>query len=81
MNKRMKKKHAILLCIQNLITVSNNLMDKIEYQQKQIDELRQINSLNDKTVNKLFEQQGLLMTELQEQVKQLQKPWYKRKGR
>ncbi|HFU4055721.1 TPA: hypothetical protein ACGO6G_001785 [Streptococcus suis] len=38
-------------------------------------------SQNVQAVNKLFEQQGLLIKELQEQVKQLQKPWYKRKGR
>ena len=32
MNKRIKKKRAILLCIQGLITVNNKLVDKVEHQ-------------------------------------------------
>ena len=40
MNKRIKKKRAILLCIQGLITANNKLMDKVEHQQKQIEELK-----------------------------------------
>ena len=54
-NKRIKKKRAILLCIQGLITVNNKLIDKIEYQQKQIDELKQINSRNVEATNKQFD--------------------------
>ena len=55
MNKRIKKKRAILLCIQGLITVNNKLIDKIEYQQKQIDELKQINSRNAQATNSRFD--------------------------
>ena len=55
MNKRIKKKRAILLCIQGLITVNNKLIDKIEYQQKQIDELKQINSRNTQATNSRFD--------------------------
>ena len=54
-NKRIKKKRAILLCIQGLITVNNKLIDKIEYQQKQIDELKQINSRNAQATNSRFD--------------------------
>ena len=50
-NKRIKKKRAILLCIQGLITVNNKLIDKIEHQQKQIEELKQINSRNAQATN------------------------------
>lgn len=55
MNKRIEKKRAILLCIQGLITVNNKLIDKIEYQQKQIDELKQINSRNTQATNSRFD--------------------------
>lgn len=55
MNKRIKRKRAILLCIQGLITVNNKLLDKVEHQQKQIDELKQINSRNAKATNSRFD--------------------------
>ena len=55
MNKRIKKKRAILLCIQGLITVNNKLIDKIEHQQKQIEELKQINSRNAQATNSRFD--------------------------
>ena len=55
MNKRIKKKRAILLCIQGLITVNNKLIDKVEHQQKQIDELKQINSRNTQATNSRFD--------------------------
>ncbi|HFI0056088.1 TPA: hypothetical protein ACGO9C_001323 [Streptococcus suis] len=54
MNKRIKKKQAILLCIQDLITVNNKLMDQIEHQQKQIAELRLIVELNAQATNSRF---------------------------
>ena len=54
-NKRIKKKRAILLCIQGLITVNNKLIDKIEHQQKQIEELKQINSRNAQATNSRFD--------------------------
>lgn len=55
MNKRIKKKRAILLCIQGLITVNNKLIDKIEHQQKQIEELKHINSRNAQATNSRFD--------------------------
>ena len=54
-NKRIKKKRAILLCIQGLITVNNKLIDKVEHQQKQIEELKQINSRNAQATNSRFD--------------------------
>ncbi|HFI0666187.1 TPA: hypothetical protein ACGO4H_001819 [Streptococcus suis] len=54
MNKRIKKKQAILLCIQDLITVNNKLMDQIEHQQKQIAELRLIVERNAQATNSRF---------------------------
>lgn len=54
-NKRIKKKRAILLCIQGLITANNKLMDKVEHQQKQIEELKQINSRNAQATNSRFD--------------------------
>ncbi|UUM61485.1 hypothetical protein NQZ89_08880 [Streptococcus suis] len=53
-NKRIKKKRAILLCIQDLITVNNKLMDKIEHQQKQITDLRSIVERNAQATNSRF---------------------------
>ncbi|KAA4132024.1 hypothetical protein GME01_19820 [Parabacteroides merdae] len=55
MNKRIKKKRAILLCIQGLITVNNKLIDKIEHRQKQIEELKHINSRNAQATNSRFD--------------------------
>ena len=55
MNKRIKKKRAILLCIEGLVTVNNKLIDKVEHQQKQIDELKQINSRNTQATNSRFD--------------------------
>lgn len=55
MNKRIKKKQAILLCIQGLITVNNKLMDQIEHQQKQIAELRLIVERNAQATNSRFD--------------------------
>ena len=55
MNKRIKKKRAILLCIQGLITANNKLMDKVEHRQKQIEELKQINSRNAQATNSRFD--------------------------
>ena len=55
MNKRIKKKRAILLCVEGLITVNNKLIDKVEHQQKQIDELKQINSRNTQATNSRFD--------------------------
>ncbi|HFR3701865.1 TPA: hypothetical protein ACHVE0_000826 [Streptococcus suis] len=54
MNKRIKKKRAILLCIQDLITVNNKLMDQIEHQQKQIADLRSIVERNARATNSRF---------------------------
>ncbi|MGQ7380784.1 hypothetical protein ACTGVN_09210 [Streptococcus suis] len=54
-NKRIKKKRASLLCIQNLITVNNKLMDQIEHQQKQIAELRLIVERNAQATNARFD--------------------------
>lgn len=54
-NKRIKKKRAILLCIQGLITANNKLMDKVDHQQKQIDELKQVSSRNAQATNVRFD--------------------------
>ena len=74
MNKRIKKKRAILLCIQGLITVNNKLVDKVEHQQKQIEELKQINSRNAQATNSRFDK-------LEKQVadKLSKKSWFSRK--
>lgn len=83
MNKRIKKKRAILLCIQGLITVNNKLMDKIEYQQKQIDELKQINSRNVEATNKQFDDletyQKILEDDVAELKRSKKKSWFSRK--
>ncbi|HEL9644058.1 TPA: hypothetical protein ACGO1A_000956 [Streptococcus suis] len=74
MNKRIKKKQAILLCIQDLITVNNKLMDQIEHQQKQIAELRLIVELNAQATNSRF-------NKIEKQVanSNAKKPWFGRK--
>ena len=73
MNKRIKKKRAILLCIQDLITVNNKLMDQIEHQQKQITELRSIVERNAQATNSRFDY-------LEKKVanKVSKKPWFGR---
>jgi hypothetical protein len=82
-NKRIKKKRAILLCIQGLITVNNKLIDKIEYQQKQIDELKQINSRNVEATNKQFDDletyQKILEDDVAELKRSKKKSWFSRK--
>lgn len=73
-NKRIKKKRAILLCIQGLITANNKLMDKVEHQQKQIEELKQINSRNAQATNLRFDK-------LEKQVanRNAKKSWFSKK--
>ena len=82
-NKRIKKKRAILLCIQGLITVNNKLIDKIEYQQKQIDELKQINSRNVEATNKQFDDletyQKILEDDVAEHKRSKKKSLFSRK--
>lgn len=36
MNKRIKKKRAILFCVEGLITVNNQLIDKVEHQKSRL---------------------------------------------
>lgn len=72
-NKRIKKKRAILLCIQNLITVNNKLMDQIEHQQKQIAELRLIIERNAQATNARFDK-----IEKQVANSNTKKPFWKR---
>ncbi|HFI0065523.1 TPA: hypothetical protein ACGO9Z_000155 [Streptococcus suis] len=73
MNKRIKKKHAILSCIQDLITVNNKLMDQIEHQQMQITELRSIVERNAQATNSRFD---YLERKVADKVSK--KPWFKR---
>ena len=73
MNKRIKKKHAILLCIQDLITVNNKLMDQIEHQQMQITELRSIVERNAQATNSRF---GYLEKKVANKLSK--KPWFGR---
>ncbi|MGU7978454.1 hypothetical protein ACS6XX_05285 [Streptococcus suis] len=74
MNKRIKKKRAILLCIQGLITANNKLMDQIEHQQKQIAELRSIVERNALATNSRFD---YLERKVADKVSK--KPWFSRK--
>ena len=82
-NKRIKKKRAILLCIQGLITVNNKLIDKIEHQDKQIEELKQINSRNVEATNKQFDDletyQKILEDDVAELKRSKKKSWFSRK--
>lgn len=73
-NKRIKKKRAILLCIQGLITVNNKLVDKNEHQQKQIAALHSIIERNAQATNSRFDY-------LEKKVadKQSKKSWFGRK--
>ena len=55
MNKRIKKKRALVMSVQNLMIVCDKLMTMVDYQQKQIDELKQINSRNTQATNSRFD--------------------------
>ncbi|MGQ7338061.1 hypothetical protein ACTGYP_09155 [Streptococcus suis] len=88
MNKRIRKKReqeARLAAVATLALATSASLDSlaaiVEEVVQRMERFEEDGSKNVRAVNKLFEQQGLLITELQEQVKQLQKPWYKRKGR
>ncbi|HEM5037199.1 TPA: hypothetical protein U1250_000762 [Streptococcus suis] len=88
MNKRIKKKReqeVRLAAVATLALATSASLDGlagiVEEVIQRLEYFEDNNSQNVQSINKLFEQQGLLITELQEQVKQLQKPWYKRKGR
>lgn len=74
MNKRIKKKRAILLCIQGLITANNKLIDQIEHQQKQIAELRSIVERNAQATNSRFDK-----IEKQVANSNAKKSWFGRK--
>lgn len=91
MNKRIKKKReqeVRLAAVATLATLAlatsaslDGLAGIVEEVVQRMERFEEDGSKNVQSINQLFEQQGLLITELQEQVKQLQKPWYKRKGR
>ncbi|HEL1610760.1 hypothetical protein UN600_04450 [Streptococcus suis] len=88
MNKRIKKKHeqeVRLAAVATLALATSASLDGlagiVEEVVQRMERFEEDGSKNVQSINQLFEQQGLLITELQEQVKQLQKPWYKRKGR
>lgn len=55
-NKRIKKKRALVMSVQNLMIVCDRLMTMVDYQQKQIDELKKINSRNTEATNFRFDQ-------------------------
>ncbi|MFI3069476.1 hypothetical protein [Streptococcus suis] len=86
MNKRIKKKReqeVRLAAVATLALATSASLDGlagiVEEVIQRLEYFEDNNSQNVQSINKLFEQQGLLITELQEQVKQLQKPWYKRR--
>ncbi|HEM3683779.1 TPA: hypothetical protein U1D20_001246 [Streptococcus suis] len=88
MNKRIRKKReqeVRLAAVATLALATSASLDGlaciVEEVVQRMERFEEDGSQNVQAVNKLFEQQGLLITELQEQVKQLQKAWYKRKGR
>lgn len=88
MNKRIKKKReqeVRLAAVATLALATSASLDGLagiaEEVVQRMECFEKDSSKNVQSINKLFEQQGLLIKELQEQVKQLQKPWYKRKGR
>ncbi|MBY5024584.1 hypothetical protein [Streptococcus suis] len=85
-NKRIKKKRELEVRLKAVATLSlatsaslDGLAGIVEEVIQRLEYFEDNNSQNVQSINKLFEQQGLLITELQEQVKQLQKPWYKRR--
>ncbi|HFI0645816.1 TPA: hypothetical protein ACGO4K_001637 [Streptococcus suis] len=73
-NKRIKKKRATLLCIQDLITVNNKLLDQIEHQQKQITVLHSIVERNTQATNSRFD---YLEKKVADKVSK--KSWFSRK--
>ncbi|HFI0274204.1 TPA: hypothetical protein ACGO2R_002149 [Streptococcus suis] len=88
MNKRIRKKRdqeVRLAAVATLTLATSANLDGlagiVEEVIQRLECFEENNSQNVQSINKLFEQQGRLITELQEQVKQLQKPWYKRKDR
>ncbi|HEM3468851.1 TPA: hypothetical protein U1B12_002038 [Streptococcus suis] len=87
MNKRIRKKReqeVRLAAVATLALATSASLDGlagiVEEVVQRMECFEKDSSKNVQSINKLFEQQGLLIKELQEQVKQLQKPWYKRKG-
>ncbi|MEI4338082.1 hypothetical protein V9Z57_01695 [Streptococcus suis] len=86
MNKRIKKKReqeVRLAAVATLALATSASLDSlagiVEEVVHRMERFEEDGSKNVQSINKLFEQQGLLIKELQEQVKQLQKPWFKRR--
>lgn len=86
MNKRIKKKReqeVRLAAVATLALATSASLDGlagiVEEVVQRMERFEEDGSKNVQSINQLFEQQGLLITELQEQVKQLQKPWFGRK--
>ncbi|HFI0113190.1 TPA: hypothetical protein ACGO7C_000282 [Streptococcus suis] len=86
MNKRIRKKREQEVRLSAVATLAlatsaslDGLADIVEQLVHRMERFEEDGSKNVQSINKLFEQQGLLITELQEQVKQLQKPWFKRR--
>ncbi|HFI0468786.1 TPA: hypothetical protein ACGO5G_001207 [Streptococcus suis] len=83
MNKRMKKKYKpfkeLWDCLDWIFFRLNRHAARLDSLENRLENQRVIESANIQTINRKFEEYDKRIEILEREVKQLKKPWYKRK--
>lgn len=83
MNKRIKKKYKpfkeLWDCMEWIMFRLNRHVARLDSLENRLENQRVIESANIQTINRMFEEYEKRIETLEREVKQLKKPWYKRK--
>ncbi|HFI0694754.1 TPA: hypothetical protein ACGO4F_000819 [Streptococcus suis] len=83
MNKRIKKKYKpfkeLWDCMEWVMFKLNRYVARLDSLENRLENQRVIESANIQTINRMFEDYEKRIETLEREVKQLKKPWYKRK--
>ncbi|HEM6413133.1 TPA: hypothetical protein U2D29_001697 [Streptococcus suis] len=83
MNKRIKKKYKpfkeLWDCMEWIMFRLNRHVARLDSLENRLDNLKGIESTNIQTINRKFEEHEKRIETLEREVKQLKKPWYKRR--
>ncbi|MFM0876519.1 hypothetical protein [Streptococcus suis] len=83
MNKRIKKKYKPIIelwdCMDWIMFRLNRHVARLDGLDNRLITLKENESINIQTVNRMFEEYEKRIETLEREVKQLKKPWYKRK--
>ncbi|AKH11086.1 TPA: hypothetical protein U0688_001353 [Streptococcus suis] len=83
MNKRTKKKYKpfkeLWDCMEWVMFRLNRHVTRLDSLENRLENMRVIDSANIQTINRKFEEYEKRVETLEREVKQLKKPWYKRR--